>query len=111
MDRGGRLRFILLGIAGVFIFMTMDHLTGGRGDGPEDPKAPWNVAYDSLDFTLDRADGRSCAFSYRDPKVEVHRVVAATGRPYELEVDETVKNLAGTPLRHEVSVDTVAWRT
>jgi YidC/Oxa1 family membrane protein insertase len=194
MDRGGSLRFILLGIAGVFIFMAMNKLTGGggdsarqplggeshvvaepraaeqfcdiwagafharlrshggtltnffltsakyshrgapldlsttpdpqgehefrqqlftrlRGDGPEDPKAPWNVAYDSLDFTLDRADGKSCAFSYRDDKVEVHRVVSATGKPYELELVQTVKNLADKPMRHELSVDTVAWRT
>ncbi len=194
MDRGGSLRFILLGIAGVFIFMAMNKLTGGggdgarqplggeshlvaaarapeqfcdiwssafharlrshggtltkfelttakyrrkgaafdvsttpdpegehefrqplftrlRGDGPEDPKAPWNVDLDSVDFALERADGKSCTFSYKDAKVELRRVVSATGRPYELEVDTTVKNLADKAMRHEMSVDTVAWRT
>src|SRR5260221_10920728 len=138
MDRGGSLRFILLGIAGVFVFMAMQKLSGGgggdgthqplggeshlvpverapeqlcdlwspafhaqlrshggtltqfeltlakyrrngkpfdvsttpdpagehefrqqlftrfRGEGPEDPNAPWNADYDSVDFTVER---------------------------------------------------------
>jgi YidC/Oxa1 family membrane protein insertase len=194
MDRGGSLRFILLGVAGVFIFLAMNKLNGGggdnsrqplggeshlvaeartaeqfcdiwasafharlrshggtltkfelttakyrrkgaafdvsttpdpggehefrqqlftrlRGDGPVDPKSPWNTDFDSLDFAIERADGKSCAFVYKDAKAEVHRTVASTGRPYELAVDTTIKNVATSPMRHELSIDTVAWRT
>jgi YidC/Oxa1 family membrane protein insertase len=193
MDRGGSLRFILLGIAGVFIFLAMNKMTGGggddsrqplggeshlsppegapeqtcdiwgsafharlrshggtltrfeltgakyrkngvpfdvsttpdpggehefrqqlftrfRGDGPPDPKAPWSVDYDSVDYAVARSDGKTCEFEYKDDKVEIHRSVRSTGRPYELEVDNTIKNLDGAPRSHELSVDTVAWR-
>src|SRR5690348_8737239 len=142
MDRGGSLRFLLLGIAGIFMFMAMQKFTKGgeterqplggeshlvapsrapeqvcelwsnvshaqvrshggalthyqlltakyrkkgesldisttpdpgaehefrqqlfsrfRGDGPEIPNAPWNVKYDSVDYALSRADGKTC---------------------------------------------------
>jgi YidC/Oxa1 family membrane protein insertase len=192
MDRGGSLRFILLGIAGVFVFMAMQKMNGGgetahqplggeshlvpseraadqacdiwtrsfhavlradgatlshfqllsskyrkngapidvsttpdpagehefrqqlftrfRGEGPENPNAPWNVDFDSVDFALDRADGTTCEFSYRDAKVALKKTVRETGRPYELEVKSTITNLADRPLAHAVTVDTVAWR-
>lgn len=193
MDRGGSLRFILLAIAGVFVFMAMQKMNGGgdvthqplggeshllpvnrapdgtcdlftpsfhaafrtrgatlshfqllgakyqkkgapidlsttpdpagdhefrqqlftrfRGEGPENPKVPWNLGFDSVDFKLDPGDGKSCAFSYRDSQVELRKVVKTTGRPYELEIENTITNLADRPLAHAVSVDTVAWRT
>jgi len=176
MDRGGSLRFILLGIAGVFIFMAMQKYMGGggdtarqplsresqlvtaarapeqlcdlwspvshaqirthggtlthyqllsakylkrgapldisttpdpggdhefrqqlftrfRGEGAENPNAPWNVGLDSVDFQLDRADGKTCALSYRDDKVEIEKTIRETGRPYELEVETKITNL------------------
>src|ERR1700759_2616205 len=37
MDRGGSLRFILLGVAGVFIFLAMNKLNGGGGDTARQP--------------------------------------------------------------------------
>jgi YidC/Oxa1 family membrane protein insertase len=195
MDRGGSLRFILLGIAGVFVFLAMQKFTGGggggdshqplggeshlvaaarteeltcdlwapsfqaqlrshggalthfrllgakyqrkgkpldvsttpdpagehefrqqlftrfRGETAEDPAAPWNVDYDSVDYTLEHADGKSCDFAYRDAKVELRRTVRTTGRAYEVEVRSVIKNLADRPLKHAVTVDTVAWRT
>ena len=193
MDRGGSLRFILLGIAGVLVFMAMNKLTGGegdssrqplggeshvvaptrapeqtcdiwgsafhavlrshggtlthfdltsakyrkkgqpfdvsttpdpagehefrqqlftkfRGEGAEDPKAPWNLDYDSVDYALTRADGKSCEFVYDDGKAELRRIVRSTGRPYELEVDTSIKNVGDKDYRHQVSIDTVAWR-
>jgi YidC/Oxa1 family membrane protein insertase len=193
MDRGGSLRFILLGIAGVFLWMALQKYMGGdkaarqplggeshvvastrapeatcdlwtptfhaelrthggtlthfqlltakyakkgvpldlsttpdpagehefrqqlftkfRGDGPPDSNAPWNVDFDSIDYRLARSDGKTCEFVYKDDKVEIDRTVKVTGRPYELAVENTIKNLASKPMRHEVSVDTVAWRT
>lgn len=192
MDRGGSLRFLLLGIAGVFIFLAMQKFNHGgetqhqplgreshsvlevrapdqtcdlwtpsfhavlrtrggtlehfqllgtkyrkngvpvdvsttpdpggehefrqqlftryRGEGPENPKAPWNVDLDSVDFKLDLADGKTCAFSYRDSKVAIQKVVKATGRPYEVEVRSTITNLGDQTMAHAVSLDTVAWR-
>ncbi len=194
MDRSGSLRFILLGIAGVFVFMAMQKLTKGehesarqplgeeshlvpadrapekmcdiwsplfharlrshggtlthfqlltakyerkgvpddlsttpdpgtehefrqqlftrfRGDGHEDPAAPWSVDVDSVDFTIARSDGRTCAFVYRDAKVEIDRTISATGRPYELDVKDDIENVGSKPMKHQVSIDTVAWRT
>jgi YidC/Oxa1 family membrane protein insertase len=82
-----------------------------RGDGPEDPKSPWNVDYDSVDYTLTASDGKVCEFHYKDAKVDLTRTVRSTGRPYELEVRNIIKNVSDKPLRHEVSIDTIAWRT
>jgi hypothetical protein len=50
-----------------------------RGDGPPDPNAPWNVDYDSVDYAIERADGKTCEFTYRDDKVEIRRSVRSTG--------------------------------
>jgi len=195
MEQGGAVRYILLGIAGVFIFLAMNKLTGHgggsaeqqplgaeshlvpaqrapeqycdlwtplfhaqvrshggtlthfqllsakykrksgpldvsttpdpagehdfrqqlstrfRGEGPEDPKAPWNVDFDSLDYALEHGDGKTCELVYHDAKVDIHRTVRTTGRPYELEVQNVIKNVAAMPLKHQVSIDTVAWRT
>lgn len=82
-----------------------------RGEGPEDPSVPWNATVDSLDFELTRSDGKACEFTYRDPRLEVRKTVSATERPYELLVQHTITNRADRPLKHAVSVDTVAWRT
>lgn len=193
MEKGGSLRFILLAIAGVFLFMAIQKWTGGgdgsrqplgreshlvpqnrapdgtcelwsptihaelrtrgatithlylltakyqrngkpldltttpdpagdhefrqtlfthyRGESPEDPQAPWNVAFDSVDFTVDKADGKTCEFSYRDSNVELRKTVSVTEHPFELAVTNVVKNLASRPMRHAVSIEAVEWRT
>jgi YidC/Oxa1 family membrane protein insertase len=71
----------------------------------------WQVDYDLLRYDLVAADSKSCTFRYRDAKVELTRVVRATGRPYELEATETIKNLAREPHLHALTVHTTAWRT
>lgn len=81
-----------------------------RGDGPDDANTPWNVALDSVDFALDKADGKTCAFSYKDSNVEIEKTVRATEHPYELEVSNVVKNVGAKPMRHQTSIDTVEWR-
>jgi YidC/Oxa1 family membrane protein insertase len=75
------------------------------------PGDGWQVDYDDFDYDLVESDGKSCKFSYRDAKVELTRVIRATERPYELEVEATVTNLADKKLRHAATVQTVAWRT
>ncbi|HWO09615.1 MAG TPA: YidC/Oxa1 family insertase periplasmic-domain containing protein [Polyangiaceae bacterium] len=69
----------------------------------------WNVDFDSMDYTLERQDGKSCEFVYRDAKVELHKTVKATDRPYELEVTHQIKNLDSVPRAHAMAIDTVAW--
>jgi YidC/Oxa1 family membrane protein insertase len=66
---------------------------------------------DKLDFELVAADGKSCEFVYRDAKTEVREVVKLTGRPYELVADAKITNLAPTPLKHALTIDSDAWRT
>jgi YidC/Oxa1 family membrane protein insertase len=69
------------------------------------------VLFDKLDFNLERADGKSCEFVYRDERSELRQVVSATEHPYELVVEATLKNLSSRPLQHTLSVYTDAWRT
>lgn len=63
-----------------------------------------------FDWSLDKADGKSCEFSYRSDKVELTKVVKLTPRPYELDVSATITNRASRPLKHAVTVHTDAWR-
>ncbi len=72
--------------------------------------AKWNVAYDSLDWNLRRADGKRCDFFWSDDRVELTKTVSVTERPYELEVHASIKNLAEARLRHAVTAGTDAWR-
>lgn len=81
------------------------NLAAGEKKGQE------QVEPDLLDFELTKNDGKACEFVYRDERAEITKVVRATGRPYELGVETTVKNLAAKPLSHAVSVYTDAWRT
>jgi YidC/Oxa1 family membrane protein insertase len=76
-----------------------------------EPKPPWQVDYATVDWKLEVADGKSCVFSYQDEDVELRKVVRSTGRPYELEVSETITNRAKEPRKHALSVHTAAWRT
>lgn len=68
------------------------------------------VEWDVFDWTLVKADGKSCEFSYKSDKVELTKVVKLTSRPYELDVSATVTNRSGLPLKHEVTVHSDAWR-
>jgi YidC/Oxa1 family membrane protein insertase len=68
------------------------------------------VIYDSLDWTLTQRDGKTCQFVYRDERVELTKTVRAGSRPYELEVESTLKNLASRPLKHAVTVHSDGWR-
>jgi YidC/Oxa1 family membrane protein insertase len=71
----------------------------------------WNVDGNLVDWTLERHDGKSCVFSYRDAKVELKKTISATGRPYELAASTTIKNLADHALYHALTVHNDAWHT
>ena len=65
---------------------------------------------DTMDWSLVRADGKTCEFSYRDDKVELTKIVSVNARPYELNVSATITNRASRPLKHELTVHSDAWR-
>jgi YidC/Oxa1 family membrane protein insertase len=75
------------------------------------PSAEDQVKYDRFDWKLDRHDGKSCAFSYEDDRVRIVKTIAAGERPFELNVDTTLTNLAAAPLAHVASIDVFAYHT
>jgi YidC/Oxa1 family membrane protein insertase len=71
----------------------------------------WLVRTDLIDYELVASTPTSCEFRYRDERVEIIELFKATGRPYELELTTTLKNLADRPLAHAVTVHSDVWRT
>ncbi|MEZ4219825.1 MAG: membrane protein insertase YidC [Polyangiaceae bacterium] len=67
--------------------------------------------FDSVDYKLVKTDGKSCELAYEDARTRLTRVIRATERPYELEVQETIENKADKPLSHALTVETTSWRT
>jgi YidC/Oxa1 family membrane protein insertase len=76
-------------------------------DGPQDPD--WNVAYDSVDWTLGTSDGKTCEFRYSDSDVSLTKVIRASEHPYELLVTVTIENKSDRKRQHAAAVDTTAW--
>ena len=70
----------------------------------------WNVDGNLVDWSVQK-DGKSCIFTYKDAKVELTKTVSPTGRPYELAVEATIKNLSDRSLYHSVSVHSDTWHT
>lgn len=81
------------------------HNTAGLPAGKE-----WNVAANLVDWTLESATGKSCVFTFKDDKVELTKTVSVTSRPYELNVEATIKNIADKPLYHSLTVHDETWR-
>lgn len=75
------------------------------------PANGWQLDYDSVDYRLTAANGQTCSFLYEDEKVRLTRVIRATERPYELQVEETIENISKEKRDHALSVETAAWRT
>ncbi len=71
--------------------------------------ANWNVAYDTVDWKLDKPDERTCVFSYEDADVKLTKTIAPTGSPYELDITTTIENKSSEAKEHAAAIDTVAW--
>ena len=71
----------------------------------------WQIDFDSVDYQLANSDAKSCTFHYQDAKVDIVKQVRVTPRPYELEVELTIKNRDAAKRRHALVVETTAWRT
>jgi YidC/Oxa1 family membrane protein insertase len=82
-----------------------------RNAGARLPEADQQVAFDSLDFAVQRSDGKTCELVYKDDRIELTQLLKTTGRPYEIEATATLKNLASSPRKHALSVFTESWRT
>lgn len=75
------------------------------------PAAGWQVDYDAVDYRLTEATGTSCTLVHEADKVRLTRVIRATERPYELELEETIENLSQEKRDHALTVETTAWRS
>lgn len=69
------------------------------------------VAFNELDWKLSVSDGKSCTFTYEDPSTRLTKTIAATGKPFELNVELKVENLSSEPKKHRLSLEQTAWRT
>jgi YidC/Oxa1 family membrane protein insertase len=69
------------------------------------------VKYDRFNWKLDRSDARACTFSYQDDRVRIVKAITAGERPFEMNVETTLTNLADAPKRHVASIEVFAYRT
>lgn len=76
---------------------------------PSEGTPNWNVDYDSVDWQLQDSTASRCEFRYRDGEVSLTKIVSTGERPYELDVEHRIENLASEPRTHAFSIDTVAW--
>jgi len=83
-----------------------------RGDGAND-----QVKYDRFNWRLDKAapgaDGyaAACKFTYTDDLVQIVKTVAPGKRPFELEVETAVTNLADADKAHRFAIEEFGYRT
>lgn len=82
-----------------------------RAGAGKTPSPDGQVALDLFDWKLVEKTGSSCRFTYEDDKVQLDKTVRAVGRPFELEVEVTIKNKGAEKASHRASVETTAWRT
>ncbi|MGH7294883.1 MAG: membrane protein insertase YidC [Polyangiaceae bacterium] len=78
----------------------------GRPAAPDD-----QVKYDRFDWKLEPLGGTGCQFTYEDDQVRIVKTIKAGERPFELDVDTDVTNLADAPKKHEMSIALFAFRT
>jgi YidC/Oxa1 family membrane protein insertase len=77
------------------------------------PAADDQVKYDRFDWKLLPPPGGAgaCAFSYEDDTVRIVKTFTAGARPFELEVETAITNLADAPRKHTTSITAFAYRT
>ncbi len=69
------------------------------------------VAYDDFDWTLESQAPDKCVFVYEDDSVALRKTIAASERPFELNVDIAVTNKADEARKHRLTVEQTSWRT
>jgi YidC/Oxa1 family membrane protein insertase len=82
-----------------------------RNEAVASPKdASWQSDFDSVDWSIKLADGKRCVFEYMDGKARLTKTLSTTDRPYEINLEFEVVNLANRQLRHALTIDATAWR-
>ncbi len=77
-----------------------------RAPTPDD-----QVKYDRFDWGLERMGDTGCRFTYQDDQVRIVKTVTAGERPFELNVQTALTNLADGARKHELSIGVYAYRT
>jgi YidC/Oxa1 family membrane protein insertase len=75
------------------------------------PTPDEQVKYDRFEWKLTRNGNTGCSFAYEDDTVRIVKTIAAGARPFELNVDTTLTNLADGPRKHATSIEVFAYRT
>ena len=78
-----------------------------RNDGAKDDQ----LKYDRFNWATKTLGTTGCEFTYQDPDVKIVKTVTAGQRPFELNVDTAMTNLADAPKRHRFSIADFAYRT
>jgi YidC/Oxa1 family membrane protein insertase len=68
------------------------------------------IKYDRFDWKLEKIGSTGCKFTYADDDVAIVKTVSVGDRPFEVNVDTQVTNLASTPRKHALSIATFAFR-
>lgn len=77
-----------------------------RGEGAND-----QVRFDRFPWTVESLKGTGCRFTYVDENlVQITKTVTASTRPFELDVETKIKNLAAEPKKHRFGIQTFAFR-
>ncbi|MCL2825707.1 MAG: membrane protein insertase YidC, partial [Polyangiaceae bacterium] len=80
---------------------------GAGAVGKEDAQVP----YDAFDWELVEKSPQRCVFAYKEEGiVELRKVVKTGERPFEIEVEASIKNISETTRKHALSVEVTTWR-
>lgn len=75
------------------------------------PRADEQVQYDRFNWTVEPLGTSGCRFGYEDDRVRIVKTISAGQRPFELDVQTTLTNLANGPRVHSTQIGAFAWRT
>jgi YidC/Oxa1 family membrane protein insertase len=77
------------------------------------PVAPDDqLKYDRFEWKLAASPAPEvCRFTFEDEQVEIVKTIGAGERPFELNVETTLTNLADAPKRHVASIEAFAYRS
>ncbi len=69
------------------------------------------VKFDRFPWKLERlADKKGCVFTYEDELVKITKRVTASARPFELDVETELQNVAAAPKKHQLTIGAYAFR-
>jgi YidC/Oxa1 family membrane protein insertase len=74
------------------------------------PGADSQVEHDLFEWKLASRSPKECVFTYEDSKVALRKVVRASARPFELDVELSVKNVGAERAAHRASIESSAFR-